>query len=208
MRRALSIFGVAGLIGLIVYLLIINQLAEERAARFERALLEAEDRIAQLESEIDLARRQLAELKRNQDSPRSEGSFHRNLSVAVPTIVSPGQSAAFGSIADRGEIVVTRSSASAERAPGPWVGYSTTAAAGSSNVVRIEGTSSIHNWQVESHLITGSAEFGAGFPAAPGIQAQPGLIDAKVRASVLVRSLKSVTSDGEHYSGRMDEIHV
>jgi hypothetical protein len=55
---------------------------------------------------------------------------------------------------------------SASSIAGAWVQY-VAAGAGVTNLVRIEGTSSVHNWQVESHLLGGSALLGTGFPTAP-----------------------------------------
>jgi hypothetical protein len=72
--------------------------------------------------------------------------------------------------------------------------------------VRIEGTSSLHNWQVEGHLIGGSAEVGAGFPPRLGTQVDAGAVDARVNVFVPVRSLKSVEQDGTPYSAQMDEV--
>ena len=81
-----------------------------------------------------------------------------------------------------------------------------TMGAGVTNLVRIEGTSSVHPWQVEGHLIGGWAEFGPGFPT-QSADAAPGAALA-VRASVFipVSSLKSVEADGSPYSDAMDGI--
>lgn len=89
---------------------------------------------------------------------------------------------------------------------GQWVRYAAVSVSGLTNVVRIEGTSSIHDWQVESHLIGGSGEFGPGFPTRPGVQVHPGVVDARVSVFIPVRSLKSVERDGSPYSDTMDEI--
>ncbi len=72
--------------------------------------------------------------------------------------------------------------------------------------VRIEGTSTVHDWQVEGHLIGGSLEVGPGFPIEPGQAATPGKMQAQARAYIPVRSLKSVEKDGSHYSDKMDEV--
>jgi len=74
------------------------------------------------------------------------------------------------------------------------------------NLVRIEGTSTIHDWQVEGHLIGGSAEVGPGLPAGPGAETLPKVLEAKVSVFIPVRSLKSVEKDGSPYSTAMDEI--
>jgi YceI-like domain len=72
--------------------------------------------------------------------------------------------------------------------------------------VRIEGTSSIHDWQVEGRLIGGRLETGAGFPCEAGQTVSPGKVDAKVDVFIPVRSLKSVEKDGRPYSDSMDDI--
>ena len=91
---------------------------------------------------------------------------------------------------------------------GPMVRYAAFAGGGVSNVVRIEGTSSLHAWQVEGHLIGGSAEFGPGLPTRPGILAGAERVEARVSAFIPVRSLKSVQANGRPYSDAMDEDHV
>jgi hypothetical protein len=72
--------------------------------------------------------------------------------------------------------------------------------------MRIEGTSSIHDWQIESKLIGGFLEAGAGFPVEPGQAVKPGKVDAKVEVFVPVRSLKSLEKDGKPYSDSMDSV--
>jgi hypothetical protein len=72
--------------------------------------------------------------------------------------------------------------------------------------MRIEGTSTIHDWQVESPLIGGTLEAGPGFPTEPGQSATPGKVQAKATAFVGVRGLKSLKEDGKPYSDAMDDI--
>jgi hypothetical protein len=72
--------------------------------------------------------------------------------------------------------------------------------------MRLEGTSNIHDWQVESSLIGGYLEVGPGFPVEPGQAATPGKVQAKAEPFVMVRSLKSLEKDGKPYSDRMDEV--
>lgn len=76
----------------------------------------------------------------------------------------------------------------------------------SGSKMRIEGTSNIHDWQVESPFISGSLEVGPGFPIEPGQAATPGKMDAKADVFITVRSLTSKEKDGSHYSDSMDEI--
>jgi hypothetical protein len=72
--------------------------------------------------------------------------------------------------------------------------------------VRIEGTSNIHDWQVEGSIIGGFLDVGPGFPAAPGQTLQPGPVQAEAEAFVAVRSLRSVDKDGRPYSDAMDQL--
>jgi hypothetical protein len=68
----------------------------------------------------------------------------------------------------------------------------------------IEGTSTIHDWTVESRIVGGSVRAGPGFAADPAA-VKPGPLDIKATVSVPVRSLKSV-KDGKPYSAAMDDI--
>ena len=72
--------------------------------------------------------------------------------------------------------------------------------------MRIEGTSNIHDWQVESPFIGGMLEVGANFPLDPGQAVTPGKVEAKGDVFIQVRSLKSVEKDGKAYSDKMDEV--
>ena len=76
----------------------------------------------------------------------------------------------------------------------------------SGSKMRIEGTSTIHDWQVEGTLIAGSLEVGPNFPSEPGQAVTPGKVDATGDLYVMVRSLKSIEKDGKPYSDRMDEV--
>jgi hypothetical protein len=170
MKRILSILGTIGVIALIAYLAVTRYLAQERAAKLDRALMDAEARVIQLESDLEAAKQRPAE-----PTPARPAS-----SPAAAAAVSPAVA-------------------------GPVVRYAAFSRAGVTNLVRIEGTSTVHDWQVEGHLIGGSAEFGQGFPARPGAPAA-GPVEAKVSAFIPVRSLKSVEKDGRLYSDPMDEI--
>ena len=209
MRRALNILGVVALTTLITYLWMINNFAEERAARLERALANAEARASSLEADFESAARQLAELKRNQELRlRTVSSSHQPSAVAS-TILS-GQSEVGGVITTASSSAGTTSSPGAnsmQRFPGPWYSYAFFSSPGVTNFVRVEGTSSIHNWQVESHLINGFAQFGPGLltPGAKQVR-HPDIINANVSVFIPVRSLKSVEANGMPYSDRMDEI--
>ena len=72
--------------------------------------------------------------------------------------------------------------------------------------VRIEGTSSIHDWQVTGKLIGGYLEVGAGFPANAAAPARPGKVEVRGEVFIPVRSMRSVTKEGNAYSTAMDDI--
>jgi hypothetical protein len=74
--------------------------------------------------------------------------------------------------------------------------------------MRIEGTANIIHptWQIESPMIGGMLEVGPGFPTEPGQAATLGKIEASGKAFMIVRSFKSLESDGKPYSDRMDEV--
>lgn len=72
--------------------------------------------------------------------------------------------------------------------------------------MRIEGTSNIHDWQVEGSIIGGYLEVGPQFPAEPGAAANPGKVEARGEAYIPVRSLFSIEKDGKKYSDKMDEV--
>jgi len=76
----------------------------------------------------------------------------------------------------------------------------------SGSKMRMEGTSNIHDWQVESPLIGGWMEVGPGFPTEPGQAATPGKMEVRAEPFVMVRSLKSLEKDGKPYSDKMDEV--
>ena len=82
----------------------------------------------------------------------------------------------------------------------------TTYNARSGSKMRIEGTSNIHDWQVESPFIGGLMEVGPGFPMESGQAVTPGKVEAKADVFIQVRSLKSIEKDGKPYSDKMDEI--
>lgn len=91
-------------------------------------------------------------------------------------------------------------------APLPAAGQMTTFSARSGSKMRIEGTSNIHDWQVESPFIAGFMEVGPNFPMEPGQAVTPGKVEAKGEVFIQVRSLKSIEKDGRPYSDNMDEI--
>lgn len=72
--------------------------------------------------------------------------------------------------------------------------------------MRLEGTSSIHDWQCESIIVGGKLSVGPGFPTEPGQAVQPGPIEAKAHLFVPVMSLKSVEKSGARYSDAMDNV--
>ena len=75
----------------------------------------------------------------------------------------------------------------------------------SGSKMRLEGTSSVHDWQAESPLISGFLEVGPNFPLEPGQTVTPGKVEARGQASVTVLSIISVKKNGDHYDNTMDE---
>jgi polyisoprenoid-binding protein YceI len=57
--------------------------------------------------------------------------------------------------------------------------------------VRMEGTSTIHDWHAESMIISGTAELDSSFPLDPAVKPTVGKVNAKVAVTIPVRSLKS-----------------
>ena len=181
MKHALRILGVIAVAALIVFLAVTRYLAQERAAKLDRALMDAQAQVIQLEADKEAANQRLAELTRAQPAPGP--------AAGAPPGTGPATTPA-----------------AAQPAAGSLVRYVAFSQAGLTNLVRIEGTSSVHDWQVEGHLMGGSAELGAGLPLQPGAQASPGPVEAKVSLFIPVRSLKSREKDGRLYSDAMDEI--
>ena len=72
--------------------------------------------------------------------------------------------------------------------------------------IRMEGTSSVHDWQAETPFIGGSIEAGADFPQEPGQAANPGKINGHAAVFVSVRAFHSIEKDGKPYSDKMDEV--
>jgi polyisoprenoid-binding protein YceI len=75
----------------------------------------------------------------------------------------------------------------------------------SGSKMRLEGTSTAHDWRSESGLILGYLEVGPNFPLEPGAKVSPGKVEAKGEAKVKVTSLKSKNKDGTYYDDKMDD---
>lgn len=212
MKRGLLLLGAVCLTAVITFLAVSKHLAEERAARLDQALMEAEARVMALEDEIEAAKQSVAELNISQDALRAQlaarhspaSASSQSLSVptehAIPDVNSASSPTTGVQTVAGGVIVPVVGMVE------PWLRYAATAAPGVSNFVRIEGTSSLHDWQVEGHLIGGSAEFEPGFPPAPGPELDPARLGARATLFIPVRSLKSVDPNGKHYSNTMDEV--
>lgn len=208
MKRALKFLVVIGVMGLITYLAVTGHLSQQRADRLDRALMDAEARVMQLEEEIEAAKARLAELARTQALARPPVARPSATPAGTPTAPPAPQTVAESVAAPPS----TDTTGTGPLAPvpgagiaGAWPRYAAFAA-GVTNLVRIEGTSTIHDWQVEGHLVGGSAELGPGFLTRPGAEARPGPVEAKGNVFIPVRSLKSVEKDGRPYSDAMDEI--
>ncbi len=72
--------------------------------------------------------------------------------------------------------------------------------------MRLEGTSNIHDWQVEGKLIGGYIEVDQNFPLEPGKEVKPGKVEIKGEVFVPIRSMSSIEKDGRPYSTKMDDI--
>jgi hypothetical protein len=166
-----------------------------------------------LKADIEAANERLAELTQTQERLlRRSISEPRTVPRVSPVGLRVSQSASVQdnrtslSVEERAGLLVPGNVTGVQ---GPWIAYTTGPGGGPpggyTNLVRIEGTSSLHNWRVESPLIAGAAEFAPGFLTQPGSEAQAGLIDCKASISIPVRTLKSVEPDGRRYSDRMDE---
>jgi len=57
--------------------------------------------------------------------------------------------------------------------------------------VKIDGSSNIHDWTVESGLIGGSLDIDASFPLDPTANTPAGKVDAEVKTFIMVSSIKS-----------------
>ncbi len=201
MKRALCILGVIGLAGLIAFLAVTRHLSQQRAARLDRALMDSEARLVQVETELDAGKARLAQLAKTQTPapppttapPASPGTVPPASRTAVKSAAPPPAPAAGANEAAAGAGAASSAI---------YISF----AAGVTNLVRIEGTSSVHDWQVEGHLIGGSLEAGPGFPPRPNGEVRPGPIGARANVFIPVRSLKSVEKDGRKYSDAMDEI--
>jgi hypothetical protein len=71
--------------------------------------------------------------------------------------------------------------------------------------VRVEGTSSIDDWQVEARSIEGFLEAGPEF-LHPGQQSSLSAGAARVDVAIEVHALKSIEKDGKPFSNKMDDI--
>jgi hypothetical protein len=75
----------------------------------------------------------------------------------------------------------------------------------SGSKMRIEGTSTVHDWQAESKIIGGLIEVSPNFPTTPGQEVKPEKVQIDGMAKIGVRSLFSVKKDGSHNDDKMDK---
>jgi len=71
--------------------------------------------------------------------------------------------------------------------------------------MKLEGTSTVHDWQAISTIIRGFLEVGPNFPTEPGQEVKPGKVEARGEAAVNVASLRSVKKDESPYDDKMDD---
>src|SRR5438132_820359 len=120
MRRALNVLGIIALTTLITYLWMSKNLAEERVARLDHALVNAEARVSSLEADIESTSQQLEELRRNQESRSQAFSSSRQARTVISTLRS-NQSEADGammSASSRADTTGPAAPNSMEGAPG------------------------------------------------------------------------------------------
>jgi hypothetical protein len=72
--------------------------------------------------------------------------------------------------------------------------------------IRVQGTSNLDDWQVESSSLQGFLELGPALPVDLSRKATPGPVDASADIELRALSLKSVEKDGKPFSNKMDEI--
>ena len=72
--------------------------------------------------------------------------------------------------------------------------------------IRIEGTSNIDDWQVETKSVAGHFKAEADFPGAVSGAVAEGKVPPQTDVLVEVRSLRSIEKDGKPFSNLMDEI--
>jgi YceI-like domain len=72
--------------------------------------------------------------------------------------------------------------------------------------VRIEGSTSMHDWQARSLEVTGFVEVAPGFPNNYGAAASEPDTGERVEVSLPVRSLKSIDLDGKPFSTAFDDM--
>ena len=71
--------------------------------------------------------------------------------------------------------------------------------------VRVEGTSNLDNWQVETRAMEGLLEVAPEF-LSPGQRSSLSPAAARAEIVIEVRALKSIEKDGKPFSNKMDEI--
>ncbi len=202
MKRAAGILAVVILTAVYTWLATTKYLAEERSARLERELAAAEARVVQLGQELDSASTRVTGLGRKEaESQATHGVFTREAVATPPAASAPESLFEKITISSGSENAV----ASVPVAPvvlGPSIRY--LPAPGPGSVVRVEGTSNIHDWQAESRVIGGSAELPAGFPGPLESELKQGTVPASVHVYFSTSSLRSVDTAGRPYSELMD----
>lgn len=189
MKRLILIVVLLGVGGLIAFLAVTRNMAQQRATKLDKALIQAEGKIMELEGDMQSLEQDLQELKSKTSAAPSTPSSTTTGSTNAATPSSSAAPATQTTTATSSDAALVRFAA----AGGP----------GLTNLVRIEGTSSVHDWRVVSSLIGGSAEFPQNLLVGAAAGAA---IPAKASTFIPVRSLKSIKADGSPYSDAMDEI--
>ncbi len=207
MKRAFTMLVVIGVTALVTFLWVTRNQAQERASLLDKRLAEAEGRIGMLEGDIDTANQRLAYLTEHQRPQTIPVS--RQVRNSTPSSVGTSQE-------PQATINLTTTTSNTREttaqpfpvpvpfgAGGGIAGYQFKAMSGS--FVRIEGTSSIHDWTVESPFIGGNGAVSPGLTVSGDDQSISQITNASATAFVLVNSLKSVEKNGKPFSDKMDQ---
>src|SRR5512135_463507 len=89
MKRALRILGVIAVMALIGFLAVTRYLAQERAAKLDRALMDAQAQVIQLEADKEAANQRLAELMRAQPVPSQVAAAPGTSPATAPAAAQP-----------------------------------------------------------------------------------------------------------------------
>lgn len=201
MRRAFSFLGVIGLTAFITWLWVSKNQSEEHVRHLDAALAEAEGRVQQLETDMDIAKKRIAYL--SHDQLASSAVFVHDSNSRVASKAENTQPPAINLISENSGNTVLPAPLAPGIPPAPAV-WSQYPALANSNRMRIEGTSSFGDWRVETRSIEGSIIAGEGFPLSSKTPLESSIANAMVNVIVPTRWLRSVDELGNPNSEAMD----